>query len=166
MIIPSSLNIPSWISADLTVIRLARSNVCPEAYAIGLETEGTWIAVVLMIESKDGAWIVDFEMQIWFCQEFAGSFWFDWSYQWKCWLQSRWLDVCTSVCLVNLFADETQKTHEVHDAYEAGVCVCMQVCVCVFLSQTQFSNSSASLHNSYRTEPAGRVTLKHDRWYV
>lgn len=41
MIIPSSLNIPSWISADLMVIRLASSNVCPEAYSIGLETEGT-----------------------------------------------------------------------------------------------------------------------------
>ncbi len=44
-------------------------------------------------------------------------------------------------------------------------CVHMYVCVCVcvlalhgFASQTQFSNSSASLHYSYRSEPADRVT--------
>lgn len=47
---------------------------------------------------------------------------------------------------------------------------CMAVCVCVlalcgFASQTQFSNSSASLHYSYRSEPADSVTLRPYSWY-
>lgn len=48
--------------------------------------------------------------------------------------------------------------------------VCGIVCVCVlalqgFASQTQFSNSSGSLHYSYRSEPADRVTPGQYRWY-
>lgn len=44
--------------------------------------------------------------------------------------------------------------------------------VCVFFgpawlrSQTQFSNSSASLHYSYRSEPADRVTPRQYSWYI
>lgn len=35
-----------------------------------------------------------------------------------------------------------------------------------FTSQTQFSNSSVSLHYSYRSESADRVTPRQYSWYV
>lgn len=45
----------------------------------------------------------------------------------------------------------------------AGVCV---LALRGFASQTQFSNSSASLHYSYRSEPADRVTPRQYSWYI
>lgn len=45
----------------------------------------------------------------------------------------------------------------------AGVCV---LALCAFASQTQFRNSSASLHYSYKSEPADRITLRQYSWYI
>jgi len=43
------------------------------------------------------------------------------------------------------------------------VCVLAQ---CGFASQTQFSNSSVSLHYSYTSEPEDSVTLREYSWYI